>query len=115
MAVKVFICPITLNLLLQARKYFFRKILNSNIIHYGNNMNYRHAYHAGNFADVFKHVALIILLQSFLKKETPFCYLDTHAGIACYDLNADSSQRSKEYKFGIEKVLSAADKPDIIQ
>ena len=43
-------------------------------------MNYRHAYHAGNGADVLKHVVLLALLDHLNRKETPYCYLDTHAG-----------------------------------
>jgi 23S rRNA (adenine2030-N6)-methyltransferase len=49
-------------------------------------MNYRHTYHAGNFADVFKHVVLVALIQALQRKEKPFCYLDTHAGVGRYDL-----------------------------
>ena len=49
-------------------------------------MNYRHAFHAGNFADVFKHTILVGLLQALKEKPAPFCYLDTHAGAGRYDL-----------------------------
>ncbi len=42
-------------------------------------MNYRHAFHAGNFADVFKHAVLSLLLKSLARKDAAFCYLDTHA------------------------------------
>ncbi len=69
-------------------------------------MNYRHIYHAGNFADVFKHVVLGILLKQLCLKEKPFCYIDTHAGIGLYDLQADEAQRSFEYQHGIMKLLS---------
>lgn len=69
-------------------------------------MNYRHSYHAGNFADVIKHVVLIILLQSLHRKETPFCFLDTHAGIGLYALDSMEAQKSQEYHNGIEKLLS---------
>ncbi len=43
-------------------------------------MNYRHAYHAGNFADVLKHVVLMMLVEHLKRKPAPFLYLDTHAG-----------------------------------
>jgi 23S rRNA (adenine2030-N6)-methyltransferase len=64
-------------------------------------MNYRHAYHAGNFADVIKHVVLTGLIHSLARKETPFCYIDTHAGTGYYDLFAANTQKTKEYVGGI--------------
>jgi 23S rRNA (adenine2030-N6)-methyltransferase len=70
-------------------------------------MNYRHAYHAGNFADVLKHVVLIMLIEHLKKKSTPFFYLDTHAGRGIYDLSEAQAQRSGEYKGGIGRVLEA--------
>ena len=48
-------------------------------------MNYRHHFHAGNFADVMKHSLLMGLLAALQKKDTPFCYLDTHAGVWRYE------------------------------
>jgi 23S rRNA (adenine2030-N6)-methyltransferase len=68
-------------------------------------MNYRHAYHAGNFADVLKHVVLIMLVEHLKKKPTPFFYLDTHAGRGIYDLSDAQAQRSGEYKAGIGRLL----------
>ncbi|ALG67169.1 23S rRNA (adenine(2030)-N(6))-methyltransferase RlmJ [Beggiatoa leptomitoformis] len=68
-------------------------------------MNYRHSYHAGNFADVFKHITLIALLQHLQQKTNPFCYLETHAGIGGYDLNAEEARKTLEYQNGIEKLL----------
>ena len=70
-------------------------------------MNYRHAYHAGNFADVLKHVVLIMLVEHLKKKPAPFFYLDTHAGRGLYDLSEAQAQRSGEYKGGIGRVLDA--------
>ena len=61
-------------------------------------MNYRHAFHAGNFADVLKHVVLMMLVEHLKKKPAPFFYLDTHAGGGTYDLSLGESQRSGEYK-----------------
>lgn len=49
-------------------------------------MNYRHSFHAGNVADVFKHVVLVFVLRALHKKETPFCVVDTHAGSGVYEL-----------------------------
>ena len=68
-------------------------------------MNYRHAFHAGNFADVLKHVVLMMLVEHFKKKPAPFFYLDTHAGRGLYDLSEAQAQRSGEYKGGIGRLL----------
>jgi 23S rRNA (adenine2030-N6)-methyltransferase len=68
-------------------------------------MNYRHAYHAGNFADVLKHVVLMMLVAHLKKKPAPFFYLDTHAGRGRYDLSEAQAQRSGEYKDGIGRLL----------
>ena len=70
-------------------------------------MNYRHAFHAGNFADVLKHVVLIMLVEHLKKKPMPFFYLDTHAGRGVYDLSDAQPQRSGEYKGGIGRLLDA--------
>lgn len=69
-------------------------------------MNYRHAFHAGNFGDVLKHVVLLELLEALHRKPNPVHLIDTHAGIGLYDLAADEAQRSGEYRFGIGAVLS---------
>ncbi len=68
-------------------------------------MNYRHAFHAGNFADVLKHVVLIMLVGHLKKKATPFFFLDTHAGRGTYDLSEAEAQRSGEYRNGIARLL----------
>jgi len=75
-------------------------------------MNYRHSYHAGNFADVFKHIVLTALLQAFLRKDSAFCFFDTHAGIARYDL---ASLKNAEYTSGITKILAAKNPPLLVQ
>jgi 23S rRNA (adenine2030-N6)-methyltransferase len=67
-------------------------------------MNYSHHYHAGSAADVFKHVVLLVLLQHLHKKEKPFFYLDTHAGAPGYALRSAASQKTLEYKNGIERL-----------
>lgn len=69
-------------------------------------MNYRHIYHAGNFADVFKHCILVLLLESLLRKEKPFCYVDTHAGLGIYDLQSLPAQKTLEYLRGISLILN---------
>lgn len=70
-------------------------------------MNYRHAYHAGNFVDCVKHAALVWLLRAMQRKEKPFLVLDTHAGIGRYDLTAGEAARTGEWREGIAKVLAA--------
>ncbi len=77
--------------------------------------SYRHAYHAGNFADVVKHVTLTLLLQSLQRKETAFCFLDTHAGIGRYDLHWDQAQQTGEYRDGISLIWEASDPPAVVQ
>ncbi|MDO8608472.1 MAG: 23S rRNA (adenine(2030)-N(6))-methyltransferase RlmJ [Phaeospirillum sp.] len=74
-------------------------------------MNYRHAYHAGNFADVMKHVALSLVVASLKRKETPFFALDTHAGLGAYDLDSIAAGKTGEYLDGIAKVLARPDPP----
>jgi 23S rRNA (adenine2030-N6)-methyltransferase len=68
-------------------------------------MNYRHAYHAGNFADCFKHGLLMALLDSLARKATPYFVLDTHAGAGWYDLDAEASRRTAEAEWGIRRLL----------
>ncbi len=72
-------------------------------------MNYRHAFHAGNFADVFKHVLLVRMLDYLRRKPAPFFFLDTHAGIAEYDLAAPQSTRTGEWREGIGRLAGHAE------
>jgi 23S rRNA (adenine2030-N6)-methyltransferase len=74
-------------------------------------VNYRHAYHAGNFADCLKHAVLVWLLQALARKEKPFCVLDTHAGAGQYDLAAAASQRTGEAQGGIVRLLEETPAP----
>ena len=67
-------------------------------------MNYRHAFHAGNFADVHKHVVLLALLERLKQKPKPLFYLDTHAGRGSYDLRAEDATRSGESREGIARL-----------
>lgn len=68
-------------------------------------MNYHHLYHAGNFADVFKHLILTWCLEKLQEKEKPFLVIDTHAGISKYDLTSEIANKTAEYKDGILKLL----------
>lgn len=70
-------------------------------------MNYRHAYHAGNHADVFKHAVLTLIVHHLHRKPTPFFALDTHAGIGLYDLAAVEAVKTGEATDGIGRVLEA--------
>lgn len=67
-------------------------------------MNYRHAFHAGNFADVVKHALLARILVYMTRKDAPFLYLDTHAGIGRYDLAADEAARTGEWLAGVGRM-----------
>ena len=78
-------------------------------------LSYRHMFHAGNFADVFKHALLTRLLIALSAKEKPFFYLDTHAGIARYDLMHDWAQKAREYDNGIARLWNASDLPAALE
>lgn len=69
-------------------------------------MNYRHAFHAGNFADVLKHATLMRVLAHLARKETPFRVIDIHAGDGMYDLRADEANRTGEWVDGIGRLRS---------
>ena len=69
-------------------------------------LEYRHAFHAGNIADCFKHVVLGILLRRMLDKESPFTYVDTHSGSALYELQSIEASQLSEYKDGALKLLN---------
>jgi 23S rRNA (adenine2030-N6)-methyltransferase len=70
-------------------------------------VNYRHIYHAGNFADVAKHVALVYCLAAQKRKDSAFFALDTHAGRGWYDLHAPEARKSGEAEQGVQRVLQA--------
>ena len=70
-------------------------------------MNYRHIYHAGNFADVLKHAVLARLIRYMQKKDGGFRVLDTHAGIGLYDLSSEEAQKTGEWLEGIGKLMEA--------
>ena len=67
-------------------------------------LSYRHAFHAGNFADVFKHVLLIQLIRALQRKDKPFRVFDTHAGAGRYDLQAAPARKNREYQDGIGRL-----------
>ncbi|MBY5812561.1 23S rRNA (adenine(2030)-N(6))-methyltransferase RlmJ [Rhizobium leguminosarum] len=75
-------------------------------------MNYRHAYHAGNHTEVFKHAALTMLLDYLRSKAKPFVVLDTHSGVGYYDLQSTEALKTHEWEDGVarifEKPLSSA-------
>lgn len=71
-------------------------------------MNYRHLYHAGNFADVLKHVMLMCTIQHLQKKSAPICCFDTHAGCSLYNLLSANAQKTKEAAGGIELIRKDA-------
>lgn len=75
-------------------------------------MNYRHAYHAGNFADVFKHVILTRILVYLMRKETALRVIDTHAGHGTYDLSTQAAAKTSEWRNGIGRVVAARAPPD---
>jgi 23S rRNA (adenine2030-N6)-methyltransferase len=70
-------------------------------------MNYRHAYHAGNFADVVKHVALTRLVEYLKRKEKGFRVIDTHAGPGLYDLASEAARKTGEWRAGIGRLAAA--------
>lgn len=76
-------------------------------------MNYRHAFHAGNHADVFKHIVLTRLVALMSRKEQPFAYIDTHAGLGLYDLSGDQATRTGEWLEGIARLWQATDRPSL--
>jgi 23S rRNA (adenine2030-N6)-methyltransferase len=80
-------------------------------------VNYRHAFHAGNFADVMKHALLVRILVHLRRKETPFRVIDTHAGIGFYDLEADEAARTGEWQGGVARIEEplAPDVEDLLQ
>jgi 23S rRNA (adenine2030-N6)-methyltransferase len=77
-------------------------------------LSYRHAFHAGNFADVLKHSALTLVLEYMTRKEKGFSYIDSHSGAGMYQLSDDYAQKTGEYKDGIEKLITADDIPEAL-
>lgn len=76
-------------------------------------MNYRHAYHAGNFADVVKHVILSRIVEYLKRKDQAFRVIDTHAGIGLYDLRGTEAGKTGEWTGGIRRIFDAVEKGEI--
>ena len=75
-------------------------------------LSYRHSFHAGNFADIIKHVVLVDILDYLIKKDSPFEYIDTHAGAGLYDLRSSNAQKLEEHESGIA-LLSEQQFPEL--
>jgi 23S rRNA (adenine2030-N6)-methyltransferase len=78
-------------------------------------LSYRHAFHAGNHADVLKHWVLVLTLEYYQRKDKPFWYIDTHAGSGLYRLNSAESQKTREFAQGIQSVWNANATPEALQ
>jgi len=77
-------------------------------------LSYRHAFHAGNFADVLKHLILIQVINYLKQKDKPFCCIDTHAGAGMYTLNSDYALKNREFDTGIAKLWQRTDLPQAV-
>ena len=75
-------------------------------------LSYRHSFHAGNFADVLKHIALLEITAHLIKKDKPFDYIDTHAGAGLYDLQSYEATKLAEFKQGVG-LLNTLDYPEL--
>jgi 23S rRNA (adenine2030-N6)-methyltransferase len=75
-------------------------------------MHYRHSYHAGNFADVFKHVVLCGLIDAMNRKSKPWCYVETHSGAGAYDLEGEGATRTGEWREGIARLYGMDRAPE---
>ena len=73
-------------------------------------LSYQHGFHAGNFADILKHAALLHLLEHLKSKDKPFCVIDSHAGRGVYDLSAQESEKTGEWRTGIGRLLETRPK-----
>ena len=74
-------------------------------------LSYRHGFHAGNFADVLKHMVLLAVLDHLGRKPKALFYIDTHAGAGSYDLSSDFAQKKREYESGIGRLWDVIDAP----
>ncbi|WP_208541061.1 MULTISPECIES: 23S rRNA (adenine(2030)-N(6))-methyltransferase RlmJ [Bartonella] len=76
-------------------------------------MNYRHIYHAGNFADVFKHIIVTRIVEYLKRKEKAFRVIDTHAGIGLYNLSSLEAHKTGEWRDGVGRLLSTPIPEDV--
>ena len=77
-------------------------------------LSYRHSYHAGNHADVLKHIVLTLCIESLKEKEKPFLYLDTHSGAGRYLLKSEHSEKTGEYLSGINLLWQQSNIPELL-
>lgn len=78
-------------------------------------LSYRHHYHAGNHADVFKHISLMLILAAMKRKDKPLLYLDTHSGAGLYDIQGPMAKKINEQAQGVMKVWERDQVPELIQ
>ena len=78
-------------------------------------LSYRHAFHAGNHADVLKHFVFALVLDYFQQKDKPFCVVDTHAGAGLYALDSGYAAQNAEFESGIAKLYNASDLPESLK
>lgn len=77
-------------------------------------LSYRHSYHAGNHADVLKHVVLTLCIEALKEKDKPFLYLDTHSGAGRYLLQSEHAEKTGEYLSGINLIWQQPNTPDLL-
>ncbi|ADT85462.1 23S rRNA (adenine(2030)-N(6))-methyltransferase RlmJ [Vibrio sp. Vb2880] len=77
-------------------------------------LSYRHSFHAGNHADVVKHIVQSLILSALQQKDKPFVYHDTHSGVGRYDLTHEWSEKTGEYKQGIARLWQQTEVPEDI-
>ncbi|KGQ70093.1 ribosomal RNA large subunit methyltransferase J [Chelonobacter oris] len=77
-------------------------------------LSYRHSFHAGNHADVLKHLVLLLIIRSLQQKEKGFFYLDTHAGVGRYNLTGYEAEKTAEYLEGIARLWQRDDLPQAV-
>jgi 23S rRNA (adenine2030-N6)-methyltransferase len=78
-------------------------------------LSYRHAFHAGNHADVLKHAVLAFMLDYYNQKDKPYWYIDTHAGAGAYQLDTGFAAKNAEYAGGIARLMNRDDLPELLQ
>lgn len=78
-------------------------------------LSYRHSFHAGNHADVLKHIVQSLILDALKQKDKPFVYHDTHSGVGRYDLTHEWSEKTGEYKQGIARLWQQNETPDELE
>jgi 23S rRNA (adenine2030-N6)-methyltransferase len=78
-------------------------------------LSYRHAFHAGNHADVLKHYVQSLVLDYMNQKDKPYWYIDTHAGAGMYALKSEVAQKNAEFENGISRIFSAKNLPESLE